>query len=94
MMADSFALALPARIDSPARSLSDPRVSKVAQSLQQNLRDPATLRRSLFEASEILSASTEVSLGQEPPPEVFVMYDQTPYVRNAIRTYLEIAAMK
>ena len=94
MMADSFALALPVRIASPARSLSDPRVLKVAQSLPQNLRDPATRRRSFFEANEILSASTEVSLSQELLPAEIVMDDQTPYVRNAIRTYLEIAAMK
>ena len=93
-MVVSFPLASPAGIDALTRSLNDPRVMRVAESLQQNLQDPATLRRLLAKANEILSASAEVSLSEEPPPILALVPGQSAYVRNAIRTYLEIAAMK
>jgi len=84
---------LPARITALSKALNDPRVLGVAQSLNMNLRDPATLRRLLAKANQYLS-STEVSLSQELAQPTELVPGQSAYVRNALRMYQEIAALK
>ncbi len=87
---------LPFGIEALAKSLNDPGVLRVAQALNLNLRDPATRRRLLAETKQFL-ASTEVSLSQEqvyPEDAAAATAGQSAYVRNALRMYREIAAMK
>ena len=93
MNAASLALTLPGGITALGKSLNDPKVVGIAQSLNLNLRDPATLSRLLSETTELLLSSTQVSLSKEEVPPQYPVPGQSQYVRNALRTYREIAAM-
>ena len=89
----------PIRSTDLARALSDPKVEALARSLNLNLRDPATLNNLLARARHTIDASTYVSLGAEPmaldpAPSMDMIPIQNPYVRQALRTYLDIEAMK
>jgi len=89
------AIASPLQLGASAlvKSLSDPKVLKIAESLNLNLRDPATLNRLIAETGRVLS-STEVSLGAEQAQPALPVPGQSAYVRKALRMYREIAALK
>jgi len=89
----SLAPVLPAGIAALGRSLSDPKVVRIAQSLNLNLRDPVTLRKVLTETKKYLLSSTLVGLRQEQLPADEAVPGQSRYVRDALRTYRGIAAM-
>jgi hypothetical protein len=92
--AASLSLALPVGVAALSKSLSDPKVVRVAQSLKLNLHDPATLGRLLTEMNRYLSWSAQVRPGNEQWALEEPVQGQSQYVRNALRIYREIDAMK
>lgn len=84
------------------RALSDPKVETLARSMNLDLRNPDTLNRLLGQAQEIVgetrvslagasSAANEGGLIGATSTQVARISD--PRARQAIRTYLEIAAL-
>jgi hypothetical protein len=91
---NSPSIALPVGIATLSRSLGDPTVVRTAQSLNLNLRDPTTLGRLLAEMNRYLVSSAEVNVTDEPSRADSPVPEQSEYIRNAIRTYREIEAMR
>jgi hypothetical protein len=90
----SLSLTLPVGVAALSKSLSDPEVVRVARSLKLNLRDPAILGRLLKEMNRYLSLSAQVRSGHEQRTLEGPDQGQSQYVRNALRIYREIDAMK
>lgn len=94
MQADAFAAFLQNGSGLLKKALGDPRVGKLARSLHLDLGDPATMKGLLVRTQQYVDASSEVSLGQKQMLARELAPGQSWYVRDAIRTYLEIAEMK
>ncbi|MCX7143326.1 MAG: hypothetical protein NT123_20190 [Proteobacteria bacterium] len=76
-----------------ARALEDPVVARLARSMNLDLRDPATLNKLLAMTQQHADSSAEVSLGQRQALAELLVPGQSRYARDAIRTYMKIAAM-
>lgn len=94
MQADAFAAMPQDGSGTLKKALNDPRVGKLAQSLHLDLTDPAALNGLLAWAQRYVDKSSEVSPGQKRILARELSPGQSRYARDAIRTYLEIAAMK
>jgi len=76
-----------------SKALSDPGVERIAQSLHLDLRDPATLTGLLATTRKYVDSSPEVSFDQKQLLSRELAPGHSGHAREAIRTYLEIAAM-
>ena len=74
------------------RALRDPRVQRVAKSLNVDLADAGTLQSLFLRARDAVEASAPVAPAA-PVPGVNPETIQNHYVRNAIRTYQEVVGM-
>jgi hypothetical protein len=76
------------------RAASDPRLVKVAQVRNLNLHDLAALGRLLTELNRYLALPSQGRLSDERRNSEDLVPGQSAYVRNALRIYREIDAMK
>ncbi len=93
MQATSFAAMLQDGSGMLHNALHDPGVETLARSLHLDLNDPATRKRLLAVTQQYVDASSEVSLGQKRMLTQELTPGLSGYSRDAIRTYLQIAAM-
>ncbi len=77
------------------RALRDPRVRRVAKSLNVDLADPATLQSLFVRARDAVEASAPVASGTPAEAAPGVNPDTIPnhYVRHAIRAYQDVLRM-
>lgn len=76
-----------------AKALSDARVGRIAKALDLDLQDPATLNKLLELSQQYVDASSQISLSQKQMLTQELLPDESAREREAVRTYLEIAAM-
>jgi len=88
-----FAAMLQGGSEALGKALSDPGVERIAQSLHLDLRDPATLNGVLAMTQQYAESAPEVGFEQKQLLSRELAPGHSGRAREAIRTYLEIAAM-
>ena len=93
MKAAYLAAILPDEFAPLTRASSDPRIERLARTFNLDLRDPATLGELLTLAQRHVDSFPWVITSQRQILAQELARDQSRFVRDAIRTYVKIAAM-
>lgn len=89
----SLSAILPDGFAALTTALSDPGVERIARSMNLDLEDPATLNELLTLTQKYVDSASQVGAVEIQMLSQELVRDQSRFVRAAIRTYLQIAAM-